>query len=288
METGMNENHTDSLKELQAVNLAMIRLLDEICGRYGLTYYALGGTLIGAVRHQGFIPWDDDVDIGMPRPDFEQFLKVAPAALPEGYRLRTIHTSDAYRTYMVKIENTSVSFYREFYARNTVVEKPICAWIDVMPIDGMPGDRRQFYRHLKRLKTARQMISLSLLDKNMGTSKKRSRKEMLVIRAGLRTGLYRLLNPERMYARFERLCRKYSVTDAPILGNTVGIYGRREFVRREVFGTPVRRKFEDLMIACPQDTDAYLRHVYGDYMTLPPEADRHTHEIRFAKSGNPE
>lgn len=284
----MNEGTADSLKQLQSVNLAMIRLLDDICGKYGLTYYALGGTLIGAVRHQGFIPWDDDVDIGMPRPDFERFLAVAPKELPAGYRLRTIHTSDDYRTYMVKIENTGVSFYREFYARNAVVEKPIYAWIDVMPIDGMPGDRREFYRHLKRLKIARQMISLSLLDKNMGTSKKRGKMELLVIRAGLRTGLYRILRPERMYARFERLCRKYSCSDAPILGNTMGIYGRKEFVRREVFGTPVRRKFEDLMIACPQDTDAYLRHVYGDYMKLPPEAERHTHEIRFAESRDAE
>ena len=84
------------LKRLQDLELEMMLKIDEICKRHDLTYYLMGGTLIGAVRHQGFIPWDDDIDLGMPRPDYEKFLQVAPKELGEEFGILTPYDTEGY------------------------------------------------------------------------------------------------------------------------------------------------------------------------------------------------
>ena len=279
----MNEKNDGSLRKLQAVNLAMIKIFIGICKKHHLCYYALGGTLLGAVRHQGFIPWDDDVDIGMPRPDYERFLKIAENELPEGYRLRTIDVDDEYRTYFVKIEDTNVRLMREYYAKNAVVQKAVYAWIDVMPIDGAPDGQAALAAHVDKLKQMRRMISYSLLDKCMGTGKKRSKKQMFFMKAGFQTGVYRLFNTQKLFEKFDRECRRFPYETSEVIGNPYGIYGIREFVPREVFGKGVGLAFEDITIQAPEDYDSYLKSIYGDYMALPPENERTGHRIEFAE-----
>ena len=270
------------LYKLQEVNLQMIRLFDAICREEGLTYYAVGGTLLGAVRHHGFIPWDDDVDLCMPRPDYQKFVRLGPAWMPAGYRLRTIGLNDEYRTYIAKIEDLNVSFLRDYYARGGIVQKKINAWIDIMPIDGAPEDEAELAAHVQRIRRCKQLLSLSMMDRCMGVHKNRSDKERFVIKAGLATGLYKLVDSKRAYKNLVKECRRYPYATAPMLGNSYGIYDQKEYVPRAVFGTPIRLAFEDMAIASPADPDAYLRHVYGDYMTLPPENEREGHVITFA------
>lgn len=277
-----------SLQRLQQTNLEMIKIFIQICAKHQLQYFALGGTLLGAVRHQGFIPWDDDVDLGMPRPDYEKFLQIAPDELanlePQGrYRLRTIDVDDDYRTYIAKIENVDVKMVRQFYTKDGVADKQIFAWIDVMPIDGMPADEAQLLTHNANILKAKKKVSLTLLDKNMGTSKKRSKKEMLIINAGLKTGAFKLLNVKKAFEAFDNLCKKYSYDESCVAGNTYGVYKEKEFVEKSIFGGGSFYPFEDMQIRCPKDADAYLKHVYGDYMQLPPEEARGGHEITFAE-----
>ncbi len=282
----MNKENS-SMQRLQSVNLEMIKLFTDICRRHNLTYFALGGTLLGAVRHQGFIPWDDDVDMGMPRPDYEKFLKIAreelPQAAPEGrYRLRTIELDDDYRTYFCKIEDTQIKLLREFFSRDSVEKKSIYAWIDIMPIDGMPAESDKFRRHHQRMLRARKQIAFSLMDKCMGTSKKRSKQQMFIIRTGLKTRIFKLVNPVKAFRRFDALCRKYPYAVSSLAGNTYGIYKEREFVPKKVFGQGCMLPFEDTMICCPEDYDGYLKHVYGDYQKLPSKEEQAGHEIEFS------
>lgn len=278
-----------SLQRLQQTNLEMIKLFIQICEKHDLQYFAVGGTLLGAVRHQGFIPWDDDVDLGMPRPDYEKFLEVAPGELaksePAGrYRLRTIDIEDEeYRTYICKIEDTEVKLLREYYAKNGVVMKQINAWIDVMPIDGMPEDAQERSAHLEKILKAKRSIAVAMMDKCMGTSLKRSKKELMIIKFGLKTGAFRLLNVKKLYDKFNDLCKKYPYETAKVAGNTCGVYKEREYVSKEIFGKGMMHTFEDIQICGPEDTHAYLTHVYGDYMQLPPVEARGGHEIRFAE-----
>lgn len=278
----MNENNS-SLKHLQEVNLEMLKIFISICKKHNLCYYALGGTLLGAVRHGGFIPWDDDVDIGMPRPDYEKFLQIAPGELPRGYRLRTIDVDDDYRTYFVKVENTDVRIFREYYARNKVVKKAVYAWIDIMPIDGAPEGDADLVAHVRRLKRMRQMVSFSLLDKCMGTGKKRSRRQKLLMKFGLRTGIYHILPTKKMFLKFDRECRKYPYEVSKRIGNPYGVYGVREFVDRAVFGRGAELEFEDIVIHVPEDYAGYLTSIYDNYRELPSKEERIGHSVEFVE-----
>ena len=276
-----------NLQKLQQTNLEMIKLFIQICEKYDLQYFALGGTLLGAVRHHGFIPWDDDVDLGMPRPDYEKFLKVAPEELkksePAGrYRLRTIDIDEEeYRTYICKIEDTQVKLLREYYSKDGVTKKRLNAWIDVMPLDGMPQEPDALKSHLEQVLKTRKRMAAAMMDKCMGTSMKRSKKAMIIIRIGLKTGAFKLMNVEKLFQKFNGLCQKYPYETSPVVGNTYGVYKEREFVSKEIFGKGSMHTFEDIQICGPEDTHAYLTHVYGDYMQLPPIEARGGHEIEF-------
>lgn len=278
-----------NLQRLQQTNLEMIKIFIKICEKHDLTYFALGGTLLGAVRHQGFIPWDDDVDLGMPRADYERFLQIAPEELqqaePRGrYRLRTIDIEDeSYRTYICKIEDTEVKLLREYYAKGGVEKKTLNAWIDIMPLDGMPESESAMRGHLEKILKMRKRMAASMMDKCMGTSMKRSKKAMFFIRFGLQTGLFRLMNTEKLFARFQNLCKQYPYETSAVVGNTYGVYKEREFVRKEIFGKGSWHTFEDVRICGPEDTDQYLTHVYGDYMKLPPVEARGGHEVEFVQ-----
>ncbi len=278
-----------NLQKLQQTNLDMVKIFIQICQKHSLQYFALGGTLLGAVRHQGFIPWDDDVDLGMPRPDYEKFLLIASEELdkiePAGrYRLRTIELNEEeYRTYIVKIEDTQVKLLREYYAKSGVEKKQLNAWIDIMPLDGMPEDPEALKKHLDKVLKTRKRMAAAMMDKCMGTSMKRSKKAMLFIRFGLKTGAFKLLNVEKIFHKFNNLCKKYSYITAKVVGNTYGVYKEREFVRKEIFGEGSMHTFEDIQICGPEDTHAYLTHVYGDYMQLPPVEARGGHEVEFVE-----
>ncbi|MFQ9742223.1 MAG: phosphorylcholine transferase LicD [Slackia sp.] len=128
---------TDSnLRKLQLTELALMRDFDRMCKKHGLRYYLLGGTLLGAVRHGGFIPWDDDVDLCMPREDYMRFLEIAPAELAgkPGIGLVSVYSDEAYRQGMAKITDSSVQVIN----RSANEERHEEAWIDIIPMDGFP------------------------------------------------------------------------------------------------------------------------------------------------------
>lgn len=115
-----------------------------------------------------------------------------------------------------------------------------------------------------------------------GNCKQRSKKEMLIIKAGLKTGFYKTVNTKKAFEKFDALCQKYPYETSSIVGNTYGVYKTKEFVAKKVFGKGCMLPFEDIEICCTQDYHYYLCHIYGDYQKLPPEEERKGHEIKFA------
>ena len=120
------------LNVLKEKELELLRLFLEVCARLELTYYVLGGTLLGAVRHQGFIPWDDDIDVGMPRKDYTVFLQQAQQHLPEDIFLQTCFTDPAFPANYAKLRNSSTTFMESAF-KNRNINHGIC--IDIFPLD---------------------------------------------------------------------------------------------------------------------------------------------------------
>ena len=129
------------IKIIQDKILSILKEFINICEENNLTYYALGGTLLGAVRHKGFIPWDDDIDIGMPREDYEKFKKVAPNSLPNNYKFLSEDTANYKKAFSV-IRDDSTKIIMN-YSKEELVES---LWIDIFPLDGMllPQLREKF------------------------------------------------------------------------------------------------------------------------------------------------
>ena len=126
-----NDKDNSELRQFQICLLEIIKVFTNICETHNFRYFMIGGTMLGAVRHKGFIPWDDDVDIGMPRPDYENFLQMVSDELPEGYEFLNYKQDALYKRYFSRIVNKNILVYNASNSKE-IVEK---AWIDIFPID---------------------------------------------------------------------------------------------------------------------------------------------------------
>ena len=140
------------VRQIQLGELSLLEKYIEICTKHNLRYYALGGTLLGAIRHKGFIPWDDDMDLGMPRKDYEKFLEICQNELPSNVILR-IHDDNLGNT---SIMDTSLQI--EF---GGVVCSP---FIDVFPLDGYPSDGFHYFLHTNKIKYYRALSKISVIN----------------------------------------------------------------------------------------------------------------------------
>ena len=155
-------------RAIQAVAESILKEVLRIIGKYDLRYYILGGTLLGAVRHQGFIPWDDDIDLGMPRPDYERFLTLARQELSDPYQLQTfqdqVRTSESYYAQVAK---TDTLVYK-VYAGNEVKSN---VWIDIFPLDGVPERKLPFFVWKNKAMLLSKLFTLSQVEKEYDISR---------------------------------------------------------------------------------------------------------------------
>lgn len=259
-----SQNHV--LSPLQKRILEIFKEVKIILDRHHLRYYALGGTCIGAVRHQGFIPWDDDLDIMMPDKDFYRFVEYARKELPPHLELILSYERPYCASLEAKVHDKRTTFIEDVEMRHPEVYKGI--FIDIFRLSGAPEDERERthfckkFRIYKRLNEKRR-LSIDLLP--------RLRSKMLWI-AMLP---FRLL-PYRFWSdKIRRLTDRCPFDGHTYIARTWDIDIERLLVKREeVFGGAVELPFEDTTIACPGNYDKYLTDVFGDYMTLPPIEER--------------
>ena len=264
------------LNALQKVDLEILREVVSICVGHDLSYYALGGTLLGAVRHQGFIPWDDDIDIAMPRPDYDVLLKVCELELPDQYVVQNYRTmpDDPAPTYMTRVGR--VGTLVSYGVANEAKEMPI--WIDVFPLDAMPTNKvlRTYQKY--RLLYQRLKFQFSTYETNAHQHKpNRPMHEKALMRFREVTKLGSNWNPAEMLAETERVARRFDYESEDYFVNLFGAYKFREMFPKSWFGGGLELPFEDGTIRCPVEYDKVLTQMYGDYMQLPREEDRDLH-----------
>lgn len=140
------KNKKLSSEEIKQIELNLLLKLDEICKKYKLRYYLCGGTLLGAVRHKGFIPWDDDIDVLMPREDFEKLLRLEKAETRYGGKDCFLKSGNSIYPF-IKLINTNTVLKEKYLSE----EFTTGIWIDIFPLDGMPDDEKLSQRNLRKL-----------------------------------------------------------------------------------------------------------------------------------------
>lgn len=256
----------DTLDALHRVHLEALLEIDRICRKHGIGYFIIAGTLLGAVRHGGFIPWDDDLDIGMMRGEYERFLQVAPRELAERYFLQTWRDDPGYFFPYAKVRVNNTRFV-EHISRLAPCHQGI--FVDVFPFDNAPDSplwRRLHHSLTKMLRVA--ALARSAYDPPQGALRHGTYKVLQVVTRLLPLAFWMSLEQWGM-----RLCRNGHSRDVVNIG---GAYGyRRECLPRAFFQELADIPFEGVPICSPKRFHEYLSTFYGDYMTPPPPDKRY-------------
>lgn len=267
-----------NLRKLQLTELALMKDFDRICKKHGLRYHLLGGTLLGAVRHGGFIPWDDDVDLCMPRPDYMRFLDIAGEELAgkPGIGLVSVYSDGTYRQGMAKITDSSVQVIN----RSANEERHEVAWIDIIPMDGFPTGISAILQKI-RLLFWRVMDCTAEFDYVIDTKRDRGFAGNLAVK--MLGAFSKVVRPygddfHRVLMNTERCLGRYSYDESPRTINLHAARGFREIFDREWLGEGRIIEFEGIPFVAPANIEAVLEAIYGpDYMTPPPEGERNWH-----------
>ena len=264
----MPDFSSEQRREIQREELNILRAFKAICERHGLKYYIVAGTLLGAVRHKGFIPWDDDADVAMPRRDYERFAKIAKRELPDGMIYQSEKTERECPFGFAKIRSTG-STLTEKYLKDAKMTQGV--FIDVFPLDRCPASDKRATRYFK-LTNMCYCAMLSRLDKSFrhGYEKGGAKAAFKLIR----------LLPLSLIKSLRRSIRRYYslFSRGKILATTGGSYGfPKETYPAEWLGDGVPLSFEGELLSAPTEWDKALTHMYGNYMTPPSEDERGGH-----------
>lgn len=261
--------------EVQNIIWDIVKVIKPFLDENNIRYYIIGGTLLGALRHKGFIPWDDDFDIGVPRADYDRFVKGVSKILPEHMRVVTNDPDDGNLThhfYFTRIVDTRYKIKRTC----SMVDREEFVWVDIFPFDGLPGNWIKRKIHMMKVMCTRAMYHLSTIDK-VNMKRHRTLVEKFIIKVALFTGFGVKGDMHKWIRKLDKLFTKYPFDTSEYVYNGIGPYKFREIVRHEIFGEGALYEFEGILLNGPFDARNYLRHIYGDFMRIPPESERNEH-----------
>ena len=265
-------------EENKWILLTLLNELDAFCRRSGITYFLASGTLIGAVRHRGFIPWDDDVDVCMTRTEYERFLSLYA---PSSGRFRLCHAGadKAYAFPYAKLTDTGTVLIE-----HVAKPYPLGVYLDIFPMDNLPGPYKKACACVRRIKRLLKIKEI----KDMRLTRERGAAKNLVILLA-KTAVCPI-GRGALARRIGRAASKDKDRDTPYIGGLVNnCYGEREIFRREAFDEAVEMPFEGKTYPVPKMYDHILNTMYGDYMTPPPEEKRvshHGYDCRYSGLAN--
>ena len=264
----------DDLRNLQLHDLKMMEMLNIFFQEKKLNYFMIGGTLLGAIRGKGFIPWDDDMDIAMPRKDFEELVHNYAEMLPEHYHMLHFSKDISFKYTIVQIVDDRVKVREKKFGK---VDKGYSfAAIDILPIDGVPNKKiwRQIY-YLRYL-FKRMLLSFYYSDA-IDMDKPRKVYEKIMIGIAKFFPFKKLINPTWIKINIDRQLKKYNLSNSKMSGTICGAYRTKEIVDSNFWKQSSNYLFEGDYFKGPKNYDAYLQLIYGDYMKIPERGKRQTH-----------
>lgn len=264
-----------SLNETQSYIMHVLSSLIAILDELKVPYYLQGGTMLGSVRHRGFIPWDDDVDLGIPRESYERLLKEIPGKLPANLELRTYWDETDHHYYFARIVDTRYQIRR----MGSLEERLENIWVDLFPLDGMPNGKILRQWHKLRLTFVRLKYHLSCFEKVNIKRPGRPLIERIIIRFAMLTRVGKWFNTRKQLDKMDSLLKKFPPEQSEWLVNFMGqtSYRFNELFPKEIYGEGKLYPFENMLLVGPEHYDEYLKSLYGDYMVPPEEKDRNAH-----------
>ena len=258
-----------SLAEIKELELQMLSVFSEFCETHNLTYYLCGGTLLGAIRHKGFIPWDDDIDVCMPRADYDKFIKLYSQLDDNIYSVRSnqLHNFSAP---FAKLVDTRTDVSRVYSDSDRTKH----LWIDIFPVDGLPHSIEEVANIYKRCNRYRSILKLTDCIPGEGKSKLKAYLKYIL------KPMANLYGQKRCVNNIEAVAAEHPYEASTYVGIvTNGLYGVGERMLKSDFEQSVMVEFEGKEYPTFSCWDSYLSGIYGDYMTLPPEEKRVTHDL---------
>jgi lipopolysaccharide cholinephosphotransferase len=247
----------DVHRRLQLVELEILAEIARRCDAEGLRWFVVGGTLLGAVRHGGFIPWDDDVDIGMPRPDYERFAALSRRSTDPRFTWQGPETEPAYPFIFGKLLRAGTRVEEPAVAHLPITQ---AVYVDIFPFDGAPASPA-----LRRVHAAAYKFAVTAV----GARIRRAGRKRLIAYA------FRLVPRVVALALVRRLVRHAPYDRSPFAVNASGAWGYgRECQPRDRLEPTASLPFENMTVRVPGRWDEYLGQVYGDYRQLPPPEHR--------------
>lgn len=252
----------NDLRKLQLIELEILKEVDRICKKHHINYYMAEGSLLGTMRHNGFIPWDDDLDIMMLRKDYEKFLQVAPNEINKRYEVQHSTTIKNYWSPFIKIRDLKDCEYKQAHiAHLTTHNGPL---LDIFPVDNVPKeDSLGQYLQSFKIRLYRGMLGLKLYRKPKNV------KSFIVY---LMSKFYSI---KKLHKKLDKTFKKYNNDDNKYVVNLASYYNyKKQTFPKKYYGKPRYVKFEDMLVPVPKEAEKILAKVYGNYMELPPVEKR--------------
>ena len=251
------------MNDIQKIILDIFKATSRIADEHKIAFYAVGGTCLGAIRHQGFIPWDDDIDIAVPIEDYELFLDILRNELPDFYTIRFMDYSEHYGNIFAKVIDE----------RTTMIEKLEYAYpdsykgvfLDIMPLSGMPSNpvaRRLFCRKVNIYRILNDIRRFKSEELDLSWKKK--------LWPVIRT-FDRIIPVDYFSKKWFAMLKRYPYRTCKYTGYVWWFDVLRLIYPKEVFGKPTPLKFEDTTMYCPEQWNLLLNQQFGDYMSPPPK-----------------
>ncbi|MBR6690025.1 MAG: LicD family protein [Bacilli bacterium] len=258
-------NNYKLVKKVQIEELKVLKVVDSFCKKHNITYYLSEGTLLGAIRHKGFIPWDDDVDIAMPREDYDRFLKLFGDKVYKNCYLYNADTVKDYHLPFSKIYSRKKMKFSD--RKNKLYFKGLGAFIDIFPLDYIPDHTKtdKVEIQAKKIRKCRDMM----LIKSPYAVKMNNRRRVYKLFSGFYT------NPQLQKKIYKLFTLYNNSEDSKYMVNFASAYSyKKQAVPKEWYGEPKYVEFEDTLLPVPAESKKILTKIYGNYTKLPPVKKR--------------
>ncbi|WP_270942928.1 LicD family protein [Romboutsia lituseburensis] len=255
------------IRELQLKEMELILELDRICKKYDIRYYMSWGSALGAVRHKGFIPWDDDIDVSMFWDDYIKFEQVCKIELNNKFFYQNDKNDEQFWLSWNKIRiNNTTSMCPEL--KNIKCHWGVC--MDIFPIIPVPDSLRDQKIQEFNVKIYKFLCNKYFLINSKDVS----------IKNKIKKCIYKIM-PNRIISFLKKIAlkniTKYNQEDYQMCGEILSMPYKEAIIKKELFGEPIYVEFENYLLPIPKEYDKYLSQCYGDYMKLPPENERTGH-----------